>query len=161
MIHFRIQRQAGSIDILLNSWLGVGRGTVLAAVLIATATLTGLFLPRRSRAQENEPVKIPSIRKVEGGSKRQAFTGKLQSFDAKHQVLNVDSVEGSSTELFPVKKGVSVKSAEGEKLKLGDLNTGSTIVIYYQLKGNRRTVKEIIVLAAGAEKAKKKSPPPS
>ncbi len=103
-----------------------------------------------------------------GGSVRQAFTGKVQSVDMKRHVLNLETVEGGGTEIFPIKRGIEVSGTGGNKLKLKELQPGSTVVIYYEQKGSERAVKQIIVLAdkdqGGKEnkgKDKPKESPPS
>lgn len=137
------------------------RRAILAASLAVAALSAGLALPREALAQQGVGRKIPIIKKIEGGSFRQAFTGKVESLDTERKILNMKAAEGGGTEIFPVKKDVEVRTADGEKLKLSQLKSGFNVIIYYQQKGNRRTVKEIIVLAAGAEESKKKPPPPS
>lgn len=137
------------------------RRTILAASLAVAALSAGLALPREANAQQGGGRKIPIIKKIQGSSFRQAFTGKVESLDTEHKILNMKAAAGGGMEIFPVKKGVEVRTADGEKLKLSQLKSGSNVIIYYQQKGNRRTVKEIIVLAEGAEESKKKPPPPS
>ncbi len=130
----------------------------LAAVLLALplVTLIGAGL---AGAQEHKR-KVPVLEKITSGPSRQAFSGKVQSLDLERNLLNVNTVQGGNTEIFPVKKGVRVKTAEGEKLKLTELTPGTNVIIYYEQKGDRRTVKDIVVLASGPGETKK-SPPPS
>jgi hypothetical protein len=126
-------------------------------ILVFVAFVLGVSArPSGSRAQDGKsklPVKITS------GSGRQAFSGKVQSLDMKRKILNVNTVQGQDTEIFEVNKGVRVASAGGEKLKLKSLLPGTNVLIYFEQKGDQRTVKEIIVLAAGAAEEKKVSPP--
>jgi hypothetical protein len=71
-------------------------------------------------------------------------------------------VEGGATEIFPVRKGISVSGAKGRKLKIRELSPGTNIIVYYEYRDGRRTVNEIMVLAVRPPKdEKKKSPPPS
>lgn len=112
-----------------------------------------------ARAQEERKRKIPIVDKISSGPARQAFSGKVQSLDLGHKLLNVNTVQGGNTEIFPVGKGVRVTTADGEKLKLKALAPGTNVLIYYEQKGDQRTVKEIVVLAAGPAEPKKPSPP--
>jgi hypothetical protein len=116
--------------------------------------------PAGARAQESKS-KVPILSKIEGGSTRQAFTGKVESLDAKRNLLNVNPIEGTGTEIFPVKKSVQVESANGGKLKLSELESGCEVIIYYEQKHGRRTVKKIVELSPASHKAEKKSAPPS
>jgi hypothetical protein len=124
---------------------------LLLGALVLSAALAG--------AQERR-TPLPKIGKIIGGPNEQAFSGVVKSLDMKHKILNVDTVQGGVTEIFPVKKGLRVTTADGDKLKLGDLAPGLNVLIYYQQKADRRTVKRIVVLA-GEVKATKKSAPPS
>ncbi len=120
------------------------------------------------RAQDERRTRVPVLGKIGGGTTHQAFSGKVQSVDLKRNLLKVDTVEGSSTEFFPIKKNVEVSTAGGDKIKVQDLAPGTTIIVYYDQKEDRRTVSQIVVLSSGGEekegkveKEKKKSPPPS
>lgn len=111
--------------------------------------------------QEERKRKVPVIDKIASGSNQQAFSGTVQSLDMKREVLNVNTVQGGNTEIFPIRKGIHVSSAGGEKLKLATLTPGTNILIYYEQKGDRRTVKDIVVLGNARPKKDTKSPPPS
>jgi hypothetical protein len=111
-------------------------------------------------AQEHKR-KVPGLDKITtGGTNQQAFSGKVQSVDLERSLLNVNTVQGGVTEIFPVKKTVHVMTASGDRLRLGTLKPGTNVIVYYEQKGDRRTVKQIVVLAA-APREEKKSPPPS
>jgi Cu/Ag efflux protein CusF len=135
--------------------------------LIPSPFLAGLFvalllcgLPFRTtlRAQEQRKPRVPVIDKITaGGPTQQMFTGIVKSVDLDSKVLSVDNVSGKSTEIFPIRKKVPVAFADGARLKLAELKTGTLVNVYYDQKGDRRTVTRIEVLAAGA--AKKKTPP--
>jgi len=84
-------------------------------------------------------------------------TGIVKSVDLDSEVLNVDNVNGKSTEIFPIKKKVHVVTADGGKLKLAKLKPGTNVLVYYEQRGDHKTVTRIVVLARGAEK--KKTPP--
>ena len=126
------------------------------AAILATLALSGYATAQQ---QEQEPTyRIPTKSKIEGGSNRQAFTGKLESVDLKMKLLNVNPIEGEGTEIFPIRKSLQVETADGGKMKLTDLLVGSEIIIYYEQKGGKRTVKKVVLLGSAAEKAKKKKP---
>ncbi len=128
--------------------------------LVLGCGIISVFLPLQ--AQDERSTRAPDIGKTGGGASRQAFSGKVQSVDLKRKLLTVGTVEGNVTEYFPVKKNVSVSTAVGEKMKVKELEPGTNVIIYYTVKGDRRSVSEIVVLsAASAEEDPKKSNPPS
>ncbi len=132
-----------------------GRGgsfivTIALLMISGTASLS---------AQEERKHKVPIVDKITSGQSRQAFSGKVQSLDLERKLLNVDTVQGGNTEIFPLTKGVRVAAADGGKLKLKTLAPGTNVLIYYEQKGDQRTVKQIIVLAAGPAETKKPAPP--
>lgn len=131
------------------------------AVVALAAVWAALFVPGALLGQQPGETRIHKINKSRGDNGRQAFTGKIQSVDTKLKVLNMKAEEGVGTEIFPLKKSVDIESANGEKMKLAQLKPGSNVVIYYQLKGGQRTVKQIILLSPGFQEAKKKPSPPS
>ena len=83
--------------------------------------------------------------------------GIVKSVDIESEVLNVDNITGKSTEIFPIKKKVHVVTADGDKLKLETLKPGTNVLVYFDQKGDRRTITRIVVLAGGPPK--KKTPP--
>jgi Cu/Ag efflux protein CusF len=102
--------------------------------------------------------KVPVIDKItSGGPTQQAFSGVVRSIDLKSEVINVDTVKGEATEIFPIKKKTSVVTADGDKLKLAKLQPGTNVLIYYEQRGDHKTVTRIVVLAGGP--VKKKNPP--
>lgn len=132
------------------------------ATVLAVASLFAAFaIPGAAWGQQPSKLKVPILSKIEGGSTRQAFTGKVESLDTKRKLLSVNPVEGIGTEIFPIRKSVQVESANGNKLELSELKSGRDVIIYYEQKGSRRTVKEIVVLDSGAGKTEKKAEPPS
>jgi len=133
-------------------------GLVVSGAALIMAIVFGFSA---GHAQDQRRRKIPVVDKLTSGSYRQAYSGKLDSVDLKRHVFEVDAIEGKSVEIFPVNKGISVSTAGGERLKLNDLKPGNNVLILYEQKGDRRTVKEIVVLAAGAEEKNKKHSPPS
>jgi hypothetical protein len=114
-----------------------------------------------ARGQQERKRKIPVVDKLTTGSSHGAFSGNIASIDLEHHLLQVHPVKSENVEIFPVKKGIQVSSAGGEKLKLNQLKPGNNVIIYYEQRGDRRTVKEIVVLAAAPGEEKKKSPPSS
>jgi len=65
-------------------------------------------------------------------------------------------------EIFPIKKtGIQVSTADGEKMNLEALRPGNDVIIYYEQQGDRRTVKQIVVLATEPEESNQQHPPRS
>lgn len=116
---------------------------------------------RGARAQDERRHKVPGLDKITSGASRLAFSGRVQSLDLQRSLLNVNTVQGGNTEVFPIKKSVRVEATNGGKLSLDDLVPGTTVLIYYEQRKEQRSVKEIVVLqsAPAAEKEKKPSPP--
>jgi hypothetical protein len=62
-----------------------------------------------------------------------------------------------------------VETAGGEKLKVKELSPGTNVIVYYEVKNDRRSVSEIVVLGPGGDekqtdakdKNTKKPTPPS
>jgi 3-dehydroquinate synthase class II len=126
-------------------------------LLFLALALLGWPLCSGLRAQE-EHKKVPVIDKItSGAASQQQIVGVIKSVDFESEVLNVDSINGKSTEIFPLKKKVHVVTADGDKLKLTTLKPGTKVLVYYDQKGDRRTITRIEVLAAG--EPKKKAPP--
>lgn len=126
--------------------------------------LTALCLVGTLAAQEERKRKVPAVLdKLTSGASEQAFTGTVESLDLHRAVLNVNAVQGGDTEIFPIKKSIRVATADGSKLKLASLTPGTKVLVYFEQKADRRTVKDIVVLATDAPKKEpeKKSPPPS
>jgi hypothetical protein len=120
--------------------------------------LLGLPFRTTIEAQEQRKSHVPVIDRItSGGPSQQAFSGIVKTVDLRGEVLNVDNINGKSTEVFPVKKKVHVVTADGDKLELSNLKPGSNVIVYYDQKADRRTVTRIVVLAGGP--VKKKTPP--
>ena len=102
--------------------------------------------------------KVPGLDKVMSGSSHQAFSGKVKSLDLEQKLLSVSTVQGSNTEVFPVKKGVVVLSAQGEKLKIKALTPGTNVIVFYDQRSDRRKVNQIMVLEPGTAEGKKVPP---
>ena len=135
--------------------------SVSRALLGLTFALTFCCSLHPAYAQEEHKRKIPVVDKIGGGTNHQAFSGTVQSLDLAQHVLEVNPTEGKTIEIFPVKKGVSISTADGGKFKLKQLAPGTHVMIYYDQRGYHRTVKQILVLAARPDEQKKKNAPPS
>ena len=116
---------------------------------------------RSGYAQDSHKSKVPGLDKIASGSSRLAFSGNIQSFDQKRELLSVNTVQGGTTEVFPLKKGVHVSAANGARLNLDNLKPGANVLVYYEQKAEKRTVTEIIVLSSGASQGQNKPAPPS
>jgi hypothetical protein len=127
----------------------------LAMVLTTVWGLSG----SSGYAQEPHKGKVPGLDKITAGPSRLAFSGNVQSLDPERDILNVGTVQGGTTEVFPVRKGIRVSAADGSKLRLDALKPGTNVIVYYEQKGEKRTVKEIVILSSGA--GRKKSARPS
>ena len=145
----------GSIPLSRRSSGPSGRPifSVLASIMFVLLSLG------TAQAQEHKK-KVPGLDKITSGRTQQAFSGIVQSLDTQRNILNVNTVQGGATEIFPLKKGIHVTTADGEKTELKTLTPGTNVLIYYEQKRERRTVKQIVVLA-GSPHAAKKSPPSS
>jgi hypothetical protein len=119
--------------------------------------IPGLLLAASLGSPQDRPKsKLPVIDKITSGASHQAFSGIVKSVDEKHQVLNVNAVEGGVTEIFPVKKNTRVIGPDGSRLKLDDLVPGTNIIVYFELRADRRSVKRIEILSS---ESKKQAPP--
>jgi hypothetical protein len=119
--------------------------------------IPGLLLAASLSSPQDRPKsKLPVIDKITSGASHQAFSGIVKSVDEKRQVLNVNAVEGGVTEIFPVKKNTRVIGPDGSRLKLDDLVPGTNIIVYFELRADRRSVKRIEILSS---ESKKQAPP--
>jgi hypothetical protein len=141
-----------------SAWEVFRAAPLLLAVLLICAPILAAQGP-----QEDEPMgRIPLPTKKTLTGAHRAFSGKVETLDLKRKILIVGTVEGSATEIFPIKKGTSVSGAKGKKLKLEELAPGTNIIVYYDYRDGRRSVNEITVLAVNPpQEEKKESPPPS
>jgi len=139
----------------------VKSGLRIVALLILGSVLAAFCGPGVARAQQEHKRKVPGLDKITSGPAEQAFSGIVQSVDLHHQLLNVNTVQGENTEIFPLRKGTRVATANGGRKRLSQLTPGTNVLIYYEQRGDRRTVKQIVVLGAAPAKDKKASPPPS
>ncbi len=125
------------------------------ALILAAA----LLAPGAGAAQKHLS-DVPLANKIiPTGPTHQAFSGKVDSLDSKLHVLNVNSAKGDSVEIFPLKKNTKVETAGGRALALTALVPGTEVIVYYEQKGDRRSVQSIVVLPA--KQKSQKTPPPS
>jgi hypothetical protein len=130
------------------------RGIIESLLIIAIACFLFSSL---ARAQEEHRNKLPGISKItSNGPTRQAFTGSVQLLDTHQRVLNVTAAGGGNTAIFPIGKKVKVSTIDGQKLRVATLTPGTNVIVYYEQKGGRRTVDQIIVLGPHAPTGKKK-----
>ncbi len=113
-------------------------------------------------AGQQHRTKVPIADKIiTPGPAHQAFTGMVASLDTKRHVLNVNTVEGGSSEIFPLKKNTKVATANGRPMTLTALQPGTDVIVYYEQKGDQRSVQNIVILAPKNEGKGKKAPPSS
>jgi hypothetical protein len=124
------------------------------AILLA-ACAPALFLAVSLHAQQHKS-KVPIVGKLGAGNHQQAYSGKVQSLDMKQKILNVNSLQGQDTEIFPFKKNVRIEGLNGKRLDLRALKPGATVLIYFDQKSGERTIKNIVILSSGKEQAKDK-----
>ena len=96
--------------------------------------------------EEQRSSKVPLIGNT--GPSRQAFSGVVQSVDAKRKLLLVNAVEGAHTEYFPIKAQFLVTTAEGKKIPVQKLEPGTNIIVYYEVRKDRRAVTDILILGS-------------
>lgn len=133
----RLGASAGRAVELVKLWTAL----LLSALLVASIGLGSALGQEQKR-------RVPGLARITTGPSEQAFSGIVQSLDMRHKILNVNTVQGGVTEIFPIKKNVTVVMADGDKLKLTELKPGTNVLIYFEQRGDRRTVKQIVVLAA-------------
>lgn len=129
----------------------------IRSLVFLFVALVLLSLSHMAKAQEQPRIpKVPGISKSSTGPVQQMFSGVLKSIDLKEEILNVDAVNGNTSEMFPIRGKIHVSTADGDKIKLEKLKPGTNVLVYYDQKGERRTVTRIVVLAGSQ---KKKNPP--
>jgi len=105
--------------------------------------------------------KVPIVGKLTSTNSRQAYSGKVQSVDLKQKILNVNSLHGRQSEIFPIKKNVRVESLNGDRMNLKALKPGTTVLIYFNQKSGERTIRNIVILSSSKEQSKGKPAPSS
>lgn len=129
----------------------------LTALLAGVAAVALAILAAAPlRAQDDHHRKVPGLDKIMSpGPGQQEFDGKVQSLDLQNAVLNVQSLREDNVEIFPIKKTVRISAANGDRLGLDSLEPGANVLVYYEQKADRRSVKGIIVLSAAPAEPKK------
>jgi hypothetical protein len=143
---FDVQAKRRAPERLLAAWRASRRPALLA--------LTLFFLLGSALAQQDKP-KVPGLDKIIAANEHLMFTGKVKSVDIEHNTLSVSSVEGSDTEIFPIKHGTHVYTADGSRKKLDVLSPGTQVIVYYDQRSDRRTVTHIDLFTS---ETKKKEP---
>jgi hypothetical protein len=128
-----------------------------AIYLLIAVVVAGISLG--SAQGQEQKHKVPGLGKIISGSNNQAFDGIVQSLDLKRKILNVSTVQSGATETFSVPKNANVVTADGDKRTLAALTPGTNVFVVYEQKGDRRTVKQIVIVTAGPKAAKKAAPP--
>jgi hypothetical protein len=125
--------------------------------------LIGVAAPRLGAGQDDHKKKVPVLDKITTVPEGQnEFNGKVQSLDLKNEVLNVQSLHEDDTEIFPIKKTVTVAAANGYRVDISALKPGTNVLVYFDQRGDKRKVKEIVILGeAPAAGAKVPATPPS
>ena len=137
-----------------RSWRGAGSRAVLLRISAALGACVLLFCQVAPLQAQQQKSKLPIVGKLATGNHQQAYSGKIQSLNMKEKILNVNSLHGQDTEIFPVKKNMRVEGINGNKLDLSALTPGATVLIYFDQKSGERTIKNIVVLSSGKEQAK-------
>jgi hypothetical protein len=114
-----------------------------------------LLLACAALAQQEEKPKIPGLDKIIAANEHLMFTGTVKSVDEKRNVLSIDSVEGGTTEIFPIKHSTHVMTADGFRKRLDVLSPGTRVIVYYDQRADRRMVTRIELFAS---ESKKKEP---
>jgi hypothetical protein len=119
-----------------------------------TLLLALLALGGTAAAQQEKP-KVPGLDKIIAANEHLCFTGTIKSVDEKRNVLTLNSVEGSDTEIFPIKHGMHVLTSDGYRKRLDVLAPGTQVIVYYDQRSDRRMVTRIELFNS---ESKKKEP---
>ncbi len=120
----------------------------------ASLVLAIFLLLGAAQAQDEKP-KVPGLDKIIAANEHLMFTGKVKLLDEEHNTLSVSSVEGSDTEIFPIKHSTHVETADGFRKRLDVLSPGTRVIVYYDQRSDHRTVTRIELFAS---ESKKKEP---
>lgn len=124
------------------------RATWWVATFIAVILSSGLTV----RAQQEEKPKVPGLDRIIAEEEHLAFTGTVKSVDQKRNIITIDSIEGSDTEIFPIKHSTYVLGTDGYKKRLAILAPGTNVIVYYDQRADRRMVTRIEMLARASKK---------
>jgi hypothetical protein len=138
----RLEPSSRSAAFRRGFWLGLGFLCVLS-------------LSVAGRAQEEEKPKVPGLDKIIAANEHLMFTGKIKSIDLDHNTMSVSSVEGSDTEIFPVKHSTHVLTSDGFRKRIDILSPGTQVIVYYDQRSDHRTVTHIDLYTS---ETKKKEP---
>lgn len=115
-------------------------------VLVLSSVLTA-----RAQQDEEKP-KVPGLDRIIAEEEHLAFTGTVKSVDQKRNIITIDSIEGSDTEIFPIKHSTYVLGTDGYKKRLAILSPGTNVIVYYDQRSDRRMVTRIEMLARASKK---------
>ena len=127
---------------------GSRRFAFLFLALLAVVTAT--------QAQQEKP-KFPGLDKIIAANEHLMFTGKVKMLDDKRNSLSVSSVEGSDTEIFPIKRSTHVYTSDGFRKKLDVLQPGVQVIVYYDQRADRRTITHIDLFTSETQKKEPQS----
>lgn len=133
----------------------------LGALLALLAACTFIFCQALPLHAQEQKTKIPIVSKLTSGKRQQAFSGTIESLDLKQKILNVHSLHGHNTAIFPFKKNVRIEGVGGNRMNVADLAPGMSILIYFNQKSGERKIRNIIVLSSGKKQTKGKPAPSS
>jgi hypothetical protein len=120
----------------------------------AQLLLAMLMFVGAAPAQQEKP-KVPGLDKIIAANQHLMFTGKVKLLDEKRNTLSVSSVEGSDTEIFPIKHSTRVLTSDGFRKKLNVLTPGTQIIVYYDQRSDHRSITQIELYTS---ETKKKEP---
>ena len=123
--------------------------TAVAALLGVCLFLFFQAVPLHAQERKN---KVPIVGKLATSNRPAAYSGKIESLDVKHGIMNVNPIEGRNSEIFPFKKNVRIENLNGGRMELNALTPGTAVLIYFDQKSGERNIKNIVVLGSGKEK---------
>ena len=136
-------------DLLRQQPIARNSSEKLSALVIALLLCAGATF-----AQGEKP-KIPGLDKIISANQHLMFTGKVKQLDERRNTLSVSSVEGSDTEIFPIKSNTRVLTSDGFRKKLDVLKPGVQVIVYYDQRSDRRSITRIDLFTS---ETKKKEP---
>lgn len=131
------------------------------ALLAALAAMALLLCPGAPLHAQGQKSKVPLVGKLTAKNRQQVYSGEITSLDLKQRILNVESMHGQNTAIFPFKKNVRVEGVNGKRMDLTELTPGTNVLIYFAQKSGERRIKNIVVLSPGKKQAKSKPAPSS
>ena len=122
----------------------------------ALVVLAMLMFVVTAPAQQERP-KLPGLDKIISANQHLMFTGKVKLLDEKRNTLSVSAVEGSDTEIFPIKHNTRVRTSDGFRRKLNVLTPGTQVIVYYDQHSDRRTITRIELFTSETTKKEPQS----